>query len=321
MTKKSEIYAQGYEPWEGERGPTDPIDKIFRHPAVLIGRGTLRNVSFMPSGCFLRLGFFILVILPIAGYFFMVAISSIARFQIENLKNSETFGDIARPLAELWAQTSSETTEAQIHLATILIPSLTFSVFAMIFYGSQLISREKQANALQVYFAKAITRADYVIGKFMVIGVLTGLFTLVPSALIILLGLVLSPDFVEFISQSWYVPILTGSYWLVLTASFGSITLFFSACFDKSYMAAVGFIGFGFFCMVSSIVLGALFGMPDILTGLNWGKGIYDIATAIFELQIDFGSRLFWQLVDLGAITLLGIFLLFKKIQPVEVIK
>jgi len=321
MSNKSEIYKQGYEPWKGERTPPEPLERFFRHPSLLIGRMSLQNTTFLPKSCLLRLVAIIFIGFPLMGYFFIVIVSSIVRFQIENLKQSDMFGDFAKAMVDIASQADLNATEAEIQMNLILLPSLIFTVFAMVFYGSQLISREKQANALQVYFSKALTRNDYVLGKFVAVGTITAIFTLLPSAIIILLGLTLSTDFFAFVAEAWYIPIMTGVYWLLLSLVMGGISLAASSLFNRFYLAAVGFIGFSIFCGAASALLSILFGSPAMLEGMNWTDGLYDIGKAIYTGK-DFGSSLFfWQVVDIGVITAGAFFLLYRNIRPVEVIK
>ena len=319
MAGESQIYKQGYEPWEGARTPESGTDRLMRHPAMLIGRMSLKNTTFMPSGCFLRLVSIVFIGFPIAAYYFVVIVSSIFRFQIDSFAKSEMFDDLAQFFTQMATQFGE--TEADVHLNFILWPSLLFTIFAMIFYGSQLISREKQANALQVYFSKALDRRDYVLGKLFVLGVLTSLFTLVPSALIILLGLMLSPDLLAFIQEAWYVPIMTVTYWAVLTLVMGGISLAFSSMFNRFYLAAVGFIGFNFFCSAASVLLSIMFGSPAMLEGLNWTQGIHAIGKAIFSLETGSPLLLTWQIIDIAIIAAISYGLLFRNIRPVEVIK
>jgi len=321
MAGKSQIYKQGYEPWKGPRAPEEATDRLMRHPAMLIGRMSLKNTTFMPSGCLLRLASIIFIGFPIAAYYFVVIVSSIFRFQIESFEKSELFNDLAQFFTELATQADFGAREADVHMNFILWPSLLFSIFAMIFYGSQLISREKQANALQVYFAKALDRRDYVLGKFFVLGVINALFTLVPSALMILLGLTLSPDLLGFIREAWYVPIMTGAYWLTLTLVMGGIALACSSMFNRFYLAAVGFIGFSIFCSAASALLSILFGAPAMLEGMDWTRGVYSMGRAIFTGEVGSRSLFVWQVIDLAIIVAVSLWLLFRNIRPVEVIK
>ena len=306
--QQSQIYQQGYEKWSGER-------EYFIPPWLLIGKTVLRNV-FTHSGCLGRLFFIFVVIIPMGIYYFFALGSTFTFFQAENLKDLQFFSIFSQILQQL-----PDISVGQINKSFVLIPSLVFTPIAMVFYGSQLISKDKAANALQVYFSKAISRWDYVLGKYFAVGVMTASVTLVPSAMILGVGLVFTTDYVLFFQQSWYIPFLTITYWAILTLVYGSITLAFSAMFSKSYMAAVGIIGFQIFCAVLSFLLIQIFGATDFLNGFNWAFSLWGLGSSIFDLSIESPSATFWRLIDMGLIAAAGVVVVFRKINPVEVIK
>ena len=313
MSQKSEIYAQGYEKWEGQRD-------YAVQPWWLIAKAGFKNVV-TPSGCMGRFVFIFLFIIPLGNYFFLVISGNIARFQYDNLKKSEIFGELAQGLASMFSQANIDPSEAAIHMGYILYSSIVFGIAGMIFYGAQLISKDKWANALQVYFAKAISRTDYILGKFLAVGFLTAIVSLLPSAVILVLGIVLIPEKWPFILESWYVPVLTGSYWVLLTTVLGSITLFFSSIFNKAYMSSVGIIGFSFFSFVFSKLLVFIFGSSNFLKGLDWISGLINVGESIFLLKVENWGLLIWQVIDLSVICVVFIYLIYRNVRPVEVIK
>ena len=275
----SEIYAQGYEKWTGER-------EYFIPSWLLIGKTVLRNV-IVPSGCLGRL-IFLMFCIFLGIYYFFVAMSSFAHFQYENLKKSEAFGFFA-----------------------------TFNRGASGHDGS----KDKAANALQVYFSKAISRFDYVGGKLFVVGVLTSFTTLIPGAMIVLIGLFFNTNLTEFMAQAWYIPLIVIVFWGMWTAVFGAVTLVFSAMFNKSYMAAVAIIGFVGFCSVFALLLEQIVGSNGLVDGLNWFGSLYSLGAAMFDREVESWANLIWRIFDLAVICLGGYYLVFRKINPVEVIK
>lgn len=304
-SKHSEIYSQGYEKWEGERFRARPV-------WYLIGTSAVRNL-LASSGCLARALFIVFFVI----YYFLVGASTIFRAQWHTI----TQWEFLRELGRSFDPTRLGLQEVSYHKIYTLYPSLFFCTLVMVFYGSQLISKDRQANALQVYFSKAVSRLDYVLGKYFAVGMMTSLTTLVPSAMILVLGLLLNPNRADFLAQSWFIPIVAVAFWLLLTLVLGSIILFFSASFDKGYLAAVSFIGFLFFAMVSSGLLSLIFGHRYFLDGLNWGFGIVHIGTAIFDRSVPNWAETGWKLFDLLLIA--GVFgaLIFRKIRPVEVVK
>lgn len=301
-SNQSEIYEMGYEKWEGERKRSMPA--IF-----LIAQASLRNLV-TSSGCFGRFLFNTFYIL----YFSSLIIVTLVHFQAERLKDYWLFGLFAEASAQLGI------TEAEYHAYWILYNALFYTCFACLFYGSQLISKDKRANAMQVYFSKAITRTDYFLGKFLAIGMLTATVTLVPSAVILIMGLFLNTNFTEFLQNSWYIPLLTGGYWLILTLVLGSLTLMFSSFFDKSYMAGISIIGFLVFFMVFSVITAQVLGAGDMMGGTNWIGSLLDVGTVIYELEVNDWPKLIWQLIDMTLLVAVSTFLILRNIRPVEVV-
>lgn len=303
--KNSEIYAQGYEKWVGERNRARPA-------WYLIGTSAVRNLV-MSSGCLAR-GFFIIFFVV---YYFLVIASTIIRVQWQTIAQWDFLSDLVSGFDpnRLGVQ------EITYHKAYILYPSLIFCAMVMVFYGSQLICKDRQANALQVYFSKAVSRLDYVMGKAFAVGIMTSLTTLIPSAAIIILGLLLSQDRGEFLTQSWFIPLITGAFWLLLTTVLGSIVLFFSSVYNKSYLAAVSFIGFFVFGLIFTGILWLIFGHSYFLEGLNWGMSIIYFGDALFDREITNWAEFSWKLFDLLVIVSVMGALIFRKIRPVEVVK
>lgn len=303
-SNKSEIYAMGYEKWEGKRERALPA-------WFLIGQHGLQNL-ISSSGCVGRLLFIVFYVI----YYFWMLLASTAFFQWENLKTYTMFSGFS----DLVAQSGLKLTEVNLTENAVLVPSIVFSVFAMLFYGSQLISKDKRANAMQVYFSKAISRTDYILGKYFAVGAITGSVTLVPTAVILVMGMILTTDHLAFFSNSWYIPLLTGTYWLLLTTFFASLTLVFSSLFNKSYMAGIGVIGFLFFWFVFSFILVESLGAGNMIGGTNWIASIYELGTVIFGMEVTDWSKLIWQVIDLVLLVGISLFLIARKIRPVEVV-
>ncbi|CAM2068750.1 ABC transporter permease subunit [Sulfidibacter corallicola] len=305
MASKSEIYSQGYQKWDGDRTQVTP-------PWYLIGRAGVQNI-LASTGKKSRMFFIIAFVI----YYFMLVASTTLRLQIENFKRIEWLAGVL----EAWQAAQPAQSEVWYHEAFILRPAIFFTFWTMILYGSQLISKDRAANALQVYFSKAVSRFDYLFGKFFAVAQMTAVVTLVPSAIIICVGLVATTDHLEFIKQSWYIPILTGSFWLLLTITYGSIILLCSSLMNRSYMAGASFFGFAVFTAVFPYILGFIFGAHSFVEGLKWTSSIATIGEAIYSLKVNEAGLLFWQVFDVALVTGVAIFLITRRIEPVEVVK
>ena len=303
--KNSQIYSMGYERWEGDRKPHQPAWWLIAQAGT--------NNLVRSAGCFSRWTVIIFFVI----YYFQILFVSVVRFQWANLKNY----DLIKDLVGGFDPPDFSLTEVWHHKFFILVPSLVFCTLVMVVFGSQLISKDKRANALQVYFSKAVSRFDYVFGKFLAVGIMTATTTLIPSALILVAGTILSTDHLSFFKESWYIPFITSGYWLMLTAVFGSITLFFSASFNKAYLAAVAIIGFQFFALVFANLLEFILGSRGILEGLNWTGSLFHLGKALFDWQVPAWDLAIWRGLDLLVLSALLTVFIFRKVRPVEVVK
>ena len=303
---KSEIYTQGYEKWEGDRAHHFPV-------WFLMGKTVLRNVV-TPGGCLSRLLLIFGFVVPLAIYFFFAFISTLVLYQGESLKDYALF----RVAWDFVQQTGINL--KSVVQSYVLGPSMIFIPLFMVFYGSQLISKDKAANAMQVYFSKAISRTDYVLGKLFAVGVFTAITSLFPGAMILICGLLFTNDHVQYLADAWYLPILIVVFWLMLTLVYGAITLLFSSFFNKSYMAAVAIVAFPMFCTVFSALLTAIFGSSGLFEGLNWYWSFWVLGSALFSLEVDSWSVIIWRAMDLVLISSIAFYMIYGKIKPVEVV-
>ena len=68
-----------------------------------------------------------------------------------------------------------------------------------------LISKDIRSRAFLFYFSKPISRTDYLLGKFSVVGFYVAFVTLLPTLALYLFGVVLSPN-LGVIASTWHLP-------------------------------------------------------------------------------------------------------------------
>ena len=71
---------------------------------------------------------------------------------------------------------------------------LVFAMLLTTFAGAGLIANDLRSGAILVYLSRPLTKADYVLGKLLVLLVLNVSVTLVPAVLLYLVGAALAPD-------------------------------------------------------------------------------------------------------------------------------
>jgi ABC-2 type transport system permease protein len=134
-----------------------------------------------------------------------------------------------------------------------------FVFFITIYAGSGLIANDKQANALQIYLSKPITRVDYIAGKLMSLAILLIAVTWLPAMLLVVLQVLFSGSFEFVAAHPGLIPAITAvSFLQVLLATLLILALsslsrsrrfvailyaalvLFAAAFDRAVRAATG---------------------------------------------------------------------------------
>ena len=189
--------------------------------------------------------------------------------------------------------------------------------FAALFIGPGLISKDLANNGLPLYLSRPLSRPEYVLGKFSVLGILLSLITWVPG-----LGLYSLQS--GYAGWSWAASntriaasILIGSWAWICTLAFLALAL--SAWVKwkpvAGFMMFLVFLGGGFF----SLVVNALF-RTDWGNMVNLAVVINRIWEGLLGLRpsVDLPIPAAW--LSLIAFVSACIFLLHRKIRAYEVV-
>jgi len=143
--------------------------------------------------------------------------------------------------------------------ALTLYQGVTWSLFlvfiAALTVGSSTIAADNRANALLVYFARPITRLDYLVGKWVGLFLLLAPLTLVPSLLLYLFFVATYND-VGFLKENPTLIFRLLGATLFPAALHASLMLGFSAWSKTPRMAGAVYAGFYFVVSVLSGVAG-----------------------------------------------------------------
>jgi hypothetical protein len=117
-----------------------------------------------------------------------------------------------------------------------------FIMLLVVAAGPGLISRDLRFNALPLYFARPLTRLDYLLGKLGVIAVLVAAVAVVPAVVAYAVGLGFSLDL--GVLRDTY-PVLLGSvaYGLVIALSAGTLILAMSCLTRRSLYVGIAWAG------------------------------------------------------------------------------
>ncbi|MGE0444699.1 MAG: ABC transporter permease [Vicinamibacterales bacterium] len=84
-----------------------------------------------------------------------------------------------------------------------------FVFFITIFVGAGLIANDQRANALQIYLSKPLTRAEYIVGKFVTLVVFLIAVTWVPALLLLLLQMLFAGNAAFIRANLFLIPAIT----------------------------------------------------------------------------------------------------------------
>ena len=200
----------------------------------------------------------------------------------------------------------------------VMYPQSMFAFVAALFIGPGLVSRDLANNGLPLYLSRPISRAEYVLGKFAVLGILLSLVTWVP-------GLFLYSLQSGYAGWGWALKntrlaagIFVGSWAWILTIGFLALAL--SAWVKwrpvAGFMMVMVFLGGAF---LGSVVINPLF-RTDWGDALNLGVVIAQIWGGL--LGLDRPSDLPFWAAWLSLLAFIGacVYLLHRKIRAYEVV-
>jgi ABC-type transport system involved in multi-copper enzyme maturation permease subunit len=194
--------------------------------------------------------------------------------------------------------------------------------------GASLISRDVRHRALLMYFSRSITRVDYLIGKFLSLVLFLLLVTLGPGLLLFLGQMGMGQERLTFGQRLGDLGSIT-LHSLILTVPMSAVVLAFSSLTKRTYLAAILWATFYFVSVSLSEVLKATLKAewPKMLSWVNVTAHLGDLCYASRPATgpsiapasppiLDCG----WlpPLTILGAITLLSLLLVWRRLRSVE---
>ena len=198
------------------------------------------------------------------------------------------------------------------------VPSTFFVALVAIFGGSGLIATDLKNNALSLYLSKPISWIDYLIGKFVAIGILLGCLTLVPGLLLFLEHSLLVGT--SFLKENYWIPFAIVAYSVIITLSTSLLMLLFSSLTTNPRYAIIGFSAVWFGSPVIYEIIKAIARTNKVALVSVWSS--YDIlGTAIFGGSQNYSVHWVWALLTQIALIVLCLFVLRRRIRAVEIVK
>ncbi len=193
-----------------------------------------------------------------------------------------------------------------------------FVFIVSVYAGAGLIANDRRANALQIYLAKPLTRAEYVFGKLGILITLLLLITWVPAMVLLILQVLLAGNFTFVTANAYLFPAVTlFSFIEVVTVSTAMLAL-------SSLSTSGRFVGILYAALI--FFTDAVFGVLRVVTGstqaswLAFGKDLGQIGDAIFRVPLRYDTP--WPLSLIVVVLLVAAsgFILQRRVRGVEVV-
>ena len=184
--------------------------------------------------------------------------------------------------------------------------------------GSRLIAQDRRVNALQIYLAKPLTRAEYIFGKLGILASFLLFVTWVPAILLLGVQVVFAGNF-EFLKANAYLfPAIT-LYAAIEVAMTSTTMLALSSLSTNSRFVGIMYTGLIFFSL-------ALYNVLRFITGstrLSWvafGNNLTQLGDVIFRVTPHFQTP--WPVSLLMVVVLIAVsaLVLERRVRGVEII-
>lgn len=204
--------------------------------------------------------------------------------------------------------------------STIPVPwTFLFITMICVFGGSGLIANDLENNVLQLYLSKPLTRADYIIGKLMIIISLLGFVTVFPGVILFIESVLLSNSIV-FLKEKYWILGSIFLYSFILTLIPGLIILTASSMTKNNRYAAIVFIAITMFTPIIYQILKNIF-HTDKVAPISFWANLQQLGNILFRLRPDYSSHWSWSLLIVLAIIALCLWILYRRIKGAEIVK
>ncbi len=185
--------------------------------------------------------------------------------------------------------------------------------------GAGLIADDFRHKAIQLYFARPLTRLDYLLGKAGVVAFFVGLLTLVPAIVLFLLKLLFSGSFKFFLDYPWLLLsiIFYSAFLMVFFTCY--VLLASSISKNRNYVIALIFAVY-YLSEIASRIFYVIFRSPysKLLSIIG---NLQQVAAGVFQVKPAQDVPWYLSFLVLSVFCLLALIFLRRKLRGVEVIR
>jgi ABC-type transport system involved in multi-copper enzyme maturation permease subunit len=192
-------------------------------------------------------------------------------------------------------------------------------VLVLAFGTAGLVSEDLKHSALQLYFARPISKKDYITGKLAVVAFFVLMLTALPGLLLVLFKLIFAGS-LAFLGQYPWLPVAILGYAAVLTLFFGGYVLLLSASSRNTRYVIVLLFGAFYFSGILAEIVKGIFRTPYAQL-LSLPADIRQVGAALLGARLPYAVPPVLSFAVLAGICGLSAVVLLRKVRGVEVIK
>ena len=199
---------------------------------------------------------------------------------------------------------------------TFLNQQSFFILLIIVFAGAGLISKDKRFNALQLYFSKPLSKWDYLVGKFVIVGFYVFVISLLPALLLFLTKVLISEN-LSFLKQYYWVPFALLGFYLIITLIYGGLILALSSLGKGARFAGIGFFAI---YVLTDLIKKILAFEPNIGV-ISIGADVKQMGDFIFGLPLSNSFPIWLTAVVLLILCVGCFFILNSQVRGTDIVK
>jgi len=201
--------------------------------------------------------------------------------------------------------------------------SLDFLFFMIILLmalgGAGLISDDFRHKAVQLYFARPITKLDYILGKAGVVVFFVGMLTLIPGLILLIIKLLFSGSFKFFLQYPWLIVSII-FYSILLMVFFTSFVLLLSSLSKNRRYVGVVIFALYILSDIAQGIIYVIFRSPySALFSIK--SNLKQVAAGFFMDKLPYAYPWYLSLIVLLVFCFLSYVVIKRKVRGVEVIR
>jgi ABC-2 type transport system permease protein len=194
----------------------------------------------------------------------------------------------------------------------------TFVFFVTVYVGAGLIANDRRANALQIYLSKPLTRAEYILGKLVILMTFLTLVTWLPAIVLLIVQIAFAGNFTFFRNNVFLFPAITLFAFIeVVLASATMLAL--SSLSKSSRYVAILYAAVIFF---TQAVYGVLYAVTrsTSLSWLSFSANLAQVGDVIFRQPLKYDTPWPVSLLMIVATVAVSAVILERRVRGVEVV-